>query len=214
MFEAGMQQLQHPRRDLWDRFFWQAAETPFDKTVVAETILGATDLHALAGDHLYAALVTWAAAPLMSEIDMRAAYDTLFPRRCFCRKHSTLDFDNLDFSGRNVYRRLYYNDECISQSTECLFHRTPDIDLLRCRECGDVWLRGMDQDWCNTHFLLLEPGDLDAIRDEGRWPEGLDRLEDRWIAAVTGMHRDDPQLPDWQKKTNTVEAMRRYGRQR
>ena len=142
---------------------------------------------------------------------MRAIYDTLFPRRCSCRKRSAMDCDDLDFSGRNVYRRIYYVDECIEQHTECLFHRTPDIDLLRCRSCGDIWLRGMDQDWLRRHYLLLEPGDLEAIQAEGRWPDGLDRAEDTWIAAVTGMRRDDPRLSDWQRDNNTPEALRKFG---
>jgi hypothetical protein len=196
------------RRAYWDRFFWQAAEAP--SGTETETILAATDLHAIAGDDLYAALVTWA-ADLHTTLDMRAIHDALFPRSCFCRQHSPMDCDYPDFSGRNVYRRLYYIDECIEQHTECLFHRTPDIDLLRCRSCGDIWLRGMDQDWLRRHYLLLEPGDLEAIQAEGRWPDGLDRAEDTWIAAVTGMRRDDPGLPDWQRDNNTPEALRMFG---
>jgi hypothetical protein len=198
-----------PRRAFWDRFFWQAAEAP-EGMDAANTILVAADLHAIAGDDPYAELVTWAADP-DERIDMRAIYDTLFPRRCSCRKRSAMECDDLDFSGRNVYRRLYYVDECIEQHTECLFHRTPDIDLLRCRSCGDIWLRGMDQNWLRRHSLLLEPGDLDAIQAEGQWPDGLDRAEDTWIAAVTGLRRDDPRLPDWQRDNNTPEALRKFG---
>ena len=205
-------QPMHPRRAFWDRFFWQAASSKSDIAANADALLNATDLHDLAGDDLYAALITWAAAPLMSEIDMQAVYARLFPRRCHCRKRSSMDYDDLDFSGRNVYRRLYYVDECLEQHTDCLFHRTPDIDLLRCRSCGDVWLRGMDQDWLRRHYLLLEPGDLDAIQSDGRWLDGLDRFEDSWIAAVTGLHRNDPRLLDWQRKANTAEAFGRYGR--
>jgi hypothetical protein len=201
-----------PRRAFWDRFFWQAAEAPGGMDA-ANTILVATDLHAIAGDDLYAALVTWAADP-DERVDMRAIYDTLFPRRCSCRKRSAMECDDLDFSGRNVYRRLYYVDECIEQHTECVFHRTPDIDLLRCRSCGDIWLRGMDQDWLRRHYLLLEPGDLETIQAEGRWPDGLDRAEDTWIAAVDGLRRDDPRLPAWQQASNTAEAMCSFGRQR
>lgn len=204
------QKIEHPRRAFWDRFFWQAAEAPHGMEI-AKTILSATDLHALAGDDLYATLVTWAADP-DERIDFRAVYDTLFARRCSCRRKSMMDYDHLDFSGRNVVRRLYYVDECIEQHTECLFHRTPDIDLLRCRKCGDAWMRGMDQDWLRRHYLLLEPGDLEAIRTTGRWPDGLDSAEDAWIAAVTGMRRDDPRLPDWQKEANTPDALRMFGR--
>jgi hypothetical protein len=204
-------ELPHSRRVFWDRFFWQAAETPSGMDA-AEAILTATDLHVIAGDDLYAELVSWAADP-MAKIDARAIYDTLFPRHCFCRKHSTMDYNELAFSGRNVYRRLYYVDECIEQHTECLFRRTPDIDLLRCRECGDVWLRGMDQDWLRRHYLLLEPGDIESIQTNGHWPAGLDHLEDTWIAAATGIRRDDPRLPDWQRDANTPEALRVFGRQ-
>lgn len=208
------QKPEHPRRAFWDRFFWQAAEAP-SGTDIAETIMTASDLHALAGDENYAALVTWAAqvwaADPGGQFDFRSIHDALFPRECSCRRRSTMDFDGLDFSGRNVYRCLYYVDECIERHTECLFHRTPDIDLLRCRSCGDVWLRGIDEDWMRRHYLLLEPGDLEAIETEARWPDGLDRAEDTWIAAVTGMRRDDPRLPDWQRDNNSPEALRRFG---
>lgn len=202
----------HPRRAFWDRFLWQAAEAP-RRMNIGETILTATDLHAIAGDERYAELVTWATDP-DERLDMRAVYDAMFPRRCSCRRRSPMDCDELDFTGRNVYRRLYYVDECIEQHTECLFHRTPDIDLLRCGQCGDVWLRGMDQDWLRRHYLLLEPGDLEAIQMAGRWPDGLDRAEDTWIAAVTGMHRDDPRLTNWQRKANSPDALRKFGKGR
>jgi hypothetical protein len=199
------------RRAFWDRFFWQAAVAP--SGTEAETILAATDLHAIAGDDLYAALVTWAADP-HATLDMRATYDALFPRSCFCRRHSPMDCDDPDFSGRNIHRLLYYIDKCVANSSDILFRRTPDIDLLRCRECGDIWLRGMDLDWLRSHYLLLEPGDLEAIRSEGRWPDGLDRFEDNWIATEGGMRRDDPGLPAWQKEANTPEALQSFGRQR
>jgi hypothetical protein len=209
---TGKQEPPPVRRAFWDRFFWQAAEAPSGMEA-DKTILAATDLHAIAGDNLYARLIAWAADP-DSRIDMRATYDALFPRVCSCRRRSAMDYDHVDFSGHNVYRCLYYIDECLERHTECLFHRTPDIDLLRCRDCGDVWLRGMDQDWLRRHYLLFEPDDLESIRTEGRWPAGLDRLEDTWIAAVSGMRRDNPRVPQWQREANTPEALRRFGRQR
>ena len=208
---TDMPQSTHPRRAFWDRFFWKAATTTSDITATADALLGETDLHALAGDDLYATLVTWAAAPLMSELDMQAIHTTLFPRRCHCRRRSSMDCDALDFSGRNVYRLLYYVDECLEQHTDCLFHRTPEIDLLQCRSCGDVWLRGMDQDWLRRHYLLLEPGDLAAIETDRLWPDGLDRFEDSWVAADAGLHRNDVRVLDWQRKANTAEAYGRYG---
>jgi hypothetical protein len=125
-----------------------------------------------------------------------------------------MDEDHLDFSGRNVYRRLYYIDDCIGKSTAILFRRTPDIDLLRCTECRAVWLRGMDQDWLRQHFLLAEPGDLDRIMNEGVWPDGLDWAEDNWTKAFGGLHREDPRLPAWQAQANPAEAFSRYGLKR
>jgi hypothetical protein len=95
-----------------------------------------------------------------------------------------------------------------------LFRRTPDIDLLRYTECGAVWLRGMDQDWLRQHFLLLEPGDLDRIMNEGVWPDGLDRAKDAWTKVFGGLSRDDPRLPAWQAQANSAEAFRCYGLKR
>lgn len=203
--------IDHPRRALWDRFFWQLAEGRFpDPKVTEQTLLSSPDLHALAGDEIYTQLVTWAADG-HSRLDMREIFEALFPRRCFCRRQGAMDYYELDFSGTNVYRRIYYSDPCIDNSCDVLFHRTRDIDLLQCRECGDLWLRGMDQDWGRQHLLLLEPGDLERIEAEGIWPSGLDQAEATWIAAVTGIAHDDPRIPAWQRETNSPEAMQRFG---
>ena len=204
----------HPRRAFWDRFFWQMAEGHFpDPKMTEQTLLSSQDLHALAGDAIYMQLVTWAADG-HAQLDMRTIFETLFPRRCFCRRQGAMDCYELDFSGANVYRRIYYSDPCIDGGCDVLFRRTPDIDLMRCRECGDVWLRGMDQDWGRQHLLLLEPGDLERIEADGIWPSGLDRAEATWIAAVTGMAHDDPRIPAWQREANSPEAVQRFGKRR
>jgi hypothetical protein len=203
-----------PRRAFWERFFWQALEGPTKPKEMARTILAATDLHALVGDEAYAALVISAVDGSAAPAIDRTLFETVFPRRCYCRRRSPMNEDVLDFSGRNVCRRLYYVDDCVGRSTTLLFRRTPDIDLLRCAECGDVWLRGMDQDWLRQYLVLLEPGDLDRIIDAGLWPEGLDRAEDSWTRAFGGLHRGDPNLPAWQAQANTAEAFRRYGLKR
>lgn len=202
---------EHPRRAFWDRFFWQMAEGHFpDPKVTEQTLLSSPDLHALTGDGLYAQLVTWAADGHQT-LDMRKIFQMLFPRRCFCRRQGAMDCHELDFTGANVYRRIYFSDPCVADSCDGLFHRTPDIDLMRCRECGDVWLRGMDQDWGRQHLLLLEPDDLARIEGEGIWPSGLDAAEATWIAAGGGTAHDDPRLPAWQREANSAEALRRFG---
>lgn len=201
----------HPQRAFWDLFFWQLAERHIGDPKIPEGIvLSAPDLHALVGDELYAQLVAWAADG-HGRHDFRATFDALFPRRCYCRRQGKMDCNELDFTGTNVYRRIYFSDPCVNDNCDVLFKRTPDIDLIRCRECGDVWLRGMDLDWGRQHLLLLEPGDLKRIESEGVWPSGLDEAEATWIAAEKGMRHDDPRVPAWQRENNTADAMKRFG---
>lgn len=201
----------HPRRAFWDRFFWQMAEGHFpDPKVTEQLLLSSSDLHALVGNDLYAQLVTWAADGYTS-LDMRAIHDALFPRRCYCRRQGKMDCHELDFSGANVYRRIYFSDACVSDTCDVIFKRTPDIDFIRCRACGDVWMCGRDLDWGRQHLLLLEPGDLARIESEGEWPSGLDQAEATWIAAEKGMRHDDPRVPAWQRENNPPDAVARYG---
>jgi hypothetical protein len=210
------------RRAYWDRLFWQAANGRLDPRVISHAVFHADDLCAAVGENVYVSLVEWASVDDddLTAIDFRHIHEVSFPRSCFCRRHSPLDYDEIDFSQRNVFRCQYYGDECITHTTTILFSRTRDIDLLRCSECGDVWLRGMDQDWGRTHFLLLEPDDLDRIERDGIWPDGLDRVEDDWVKAFGGIerqphdggiHRHSPGLADWQAAHNTPEAMRQFG---
>jgi hypothetical protein len=207
----------------WDRLFWQAANGRMHPSKLAHAVLHADDLCALVGEKVYVSLVEWASVDDddLGAIDFRHIHETAFPRACFCRRHSPLDYDEIDFSNRNVYRRQYYNDECLTHTTVTLFHRTKDIDLLRCSACGDLWLRGMDQDWGRQHFLLLESDDLDRIERDGIWPDGLDKFEDDWVKAFGGIdrhppgggiHRHSPELATWQAGHNTPEAMQRFGR--
>ena len=181
-----------------------------DANVTEQLLLSSSDLHALAGDDLYAQLVTWVADGYTS-FDMRATYDGLFPRQCFCRRQGRMDCNELDFSGANAYRRIYFSDPCVSDSCDVMFKRTPDIDLIRCRECGDVWICGRDLDWGRQHLLLLEPDDLARIERGRVWPSGLDAAEATWIAAENGVRHDDPRVPTWQREANTAEAVARFG---
>lgn len=203
------------RRAHWDRLFWQAANGRTDPRELAHAVFHADDLCAVVGEKIYVSLVEWASVDDddLGAIDFRHIHAAAFPRPCFCRRHSPLDYDEIDFSKRNVYRRQYYVDECITHTTETLFRRTEDIDLLRCSACGDLWLRGMDQDWGRTHFLLLEPDDLSRIERDGIWPDGLDTFEDDWVKAFRGIpiNRSSPELADWQATHNTPDAMQRFG---
>lgn len=211
MISASPAPSTHPRRAFWDRFFWQMAEGHFpDPKVTEQLLLSSSDLHALTGDDLYAQLVTWASDGY-KQLDMRAAYDALFPRRCCCRRRGTMDYHELDFSGANAYRRIYFSDPCVNENCDILFKRTPDIDLIRCRECSDFWMCGRDLDWGRQHLLLLEPGDLARIESQGVWPSGLDEAEATWIAAEKGMRHDDPRVPAWQCENNSPDAVAKYG---
>jgi hypothetical protein len=204
------------RRAHWDRVFWQAANGRTDPRELAHAVLHSEELCAVLGESVYVSLVEWASVDDddLAAIDFSHIHEVSFPRPCFCRRHSPLDYDEVDFSKPNVYRRQYYGDECITQTTAVLFRRTEDIDLLRCTACGDLWLRGMDQDWGRTHFLLLEADDLSRIERDGIWPDGLDRFEDDWVKAFRGIpiNRNSPDLADWQAAHNTPEAMQRFGR--
>lgn len=202
------------RRAHWERLFWQAANGRVYPREIAHAVLHADDLCAVVGENVYVSLVEWASVDDddLAAIDFRHIHESSFPRSCFCRRHSPMDFDEIDFSNRNVYRRQYFNDACLTRTTATLFHRTEDIDLLRCSACGDLWLRGMDQDWGRQHFLLLEPGDLDRVERDGVWPDGLDTFEDNWVKQVGGIHRHSPELAGWQTAHNPPEAMQRFGR--
>ncbi len=135
----------------------------------------------------------------------------LFPRACQCRKPSDMDCDEFQF-GERVYRRLFYIDDSVTADMRVLFRRTPDIDLMACDKCGDVWIRGMDQDWLRQHLVLLNPGDLERIKIEHIWPSEMDVIEDVWTAAVGGLHRNAPELMEWQRQNNTEQAFNTFAK--
>ncbi|MDB5603023.1 MAG: hypothetical protein JWN71_5067 [Xanthobacteraceae bacterium] len=198
------------RRAFWDRLLWQAAQHLGRPAELEQAVLHSDDLQALAGDEVYQVLFDWACFD-ETVLDMRPIHAAIFQRTCFCRRDSPMDENEIYFGRRNVYRCLYYNDECITRTTTPMFYRTPDIDLLRCDTCGDVWLRGKDMRWARQHYVLLEPGDLERIERDGVWPDGMDAYEDDWLKEGGGLSRHSAELAAWQAAHNSPEAMRRFG---
>lgn len=86
------------------------------------------------------------------------------------------------------------------------------MDLFQCRECGDVWLRALDQVQWMQHLLLIEPEDFKRIETEGIWPDGLDKYEDTWVKEFGVVGRNSPDRREWQAVHNTPKAFARFGK--
>lgn len=120
--------------------------------------------------------------------------------------------DYLNFAGPNVYRTIYFADESVTQNMRLLFHRMPDLKLLACEECGDIWLQALDQVEWVQHLLLIEPEDIRRIESDGVWPNGLDTYEDAWVAEFGIIGRNSPDRRAWQAAHNTAEAFAKFGK--
>ncbi len=206
-----------PTARQWRRWLWQTAQTgqPAPDLSFDDAVYEGSDLAGLMGDEAYASLVEWLASdPSAHEFpDMaRRVLDKLFPHRCRCRRPAAMDRDNLNFAGPNVYRSLYFTDKSVTQSMRLLFRRTPELKLLECVECGDVWLQALDQVEWIQHLLLIQPEDIKRIETTGVWPVGLDKYEDAWVSEFAIIGRNSPQLREWQAAHNTPEAFARFGK--
>lgn len=203
----------------WRRLFWETAQTgqPGPGLSFDDAVFGDGDLADIMGVEACTALVEELVAdPDGHEIQSMAqrALDSTFPYKCRCRRHAAMDRDYLDFRGPNVFRSLYFSDTSVADHMRLLFRRTPDIDLLECRECGDVWLRALDQVEWVQHLVLVEPEDVKRIETDGVWPEALDTYEDVWVSEFGVIGRNAPQLREWQAAHNAPEACARFARRK
>lgn len=76
-----------------------------------------------------------------------------------------MEHDFVSFQKHAIYRSLNFSDESVTKHMLTLFRRTPELRLLECVECGDVWLRGLDQLEGIQHLALVEPDDLTLIEN-------------------------------------------------
>ena len=201
----------------WRRWLWQTARTgqPSPGLHFDDLVYQGSDLAEIMGDEAYASLVEWLASDPSPRDFFAMANRVLqktFPFACRCRDYAAMDHDEVRFDGPSVYRGLYFTDESVTQHMQLIFHRLPDMDLFQCRECGDVWLRALDQVQWMQHLLLVEPEDLKRIETEGIWPDGLDKYEDAWVKEFGLVGRNSPDRREWQAAHNTPEAFARFGK--
>lgn len=200
----------------WRRWLWETAETgaPCPGLTFNSAVYQAEDLCDLIGESSYVSLVD----ELVKDPDLaqvrhlaRQVLDERFPSSCRCRTHADMGHDYLEFTREHVYRSLYFLDSSVTDHMRLLFHRTPELDLLECRECGDIWLRALDQVIWLQHLVLIEPADLTRIVEKRIWPTTLDRFEDAWVSRWNIVGRNSPHLRAWQAAHNKPEAFARFG---
>lgn len=201
----------------WRRWLWETAETgePCPGLSFDDAVYQGSDLAKLLGEVAYAALVDQLVSdPNFYEIKRlaRQVLDERFPSSCRCRTQSAMNRDDLDFTGSNVYRSLYFSDKSVTDHMRILFRRTPEVELLECRECGETWLRALDQIEWMQHLVLMEPADMKRIVEEGVWPTALDKFEDAWVSQWGIVGRNSPLLRSWQAEHNGPEAFARFGK--
>lgn len=138
--------------------------------------------------------------------------ENCFPSACRCRRHSAMEHDFVSFQKHAIYRSLNFSDESVTKHMLTLFRRTPELRLLECVECGDVWLRGLDQLEGIQHLALVEADDLTLIENQGVWPATLDRFEDAWVLAFGTLGRNSPDIRNWQMLHNTQKAFARFSK--
>ncbi|MDO9414884.1 hypothetical protein [Pararhizobium sp.] len=141
----------------------------------------------------------------------------LFPRTCQCRAirpdfPQSIRFHR--YAGFTlVHIRPGYSSTVMMPTMELLFHRTPDIDLMRCRDCGDLWVYNLDPEAVEQNWILLDP-DYEGKHDPwSRWVNLLSPMEEHLATTYGIISTGSPALRDWQKANNTPESFALYADQ-
>lgn len=201
----------------WRRWLWEAAETgePRPGVSLADAVFADRDLADLMETNAFVLLierlVEYPEILAVQEL-ARKLLDEIFPYNCRCRRTALMGRDYISFAPTNVYRSIYFSDTSVTQNMGLLFNRTPELKLLHCLECDDVWLQALDQVEWVQHLVLIEPQHLKKIESDGIWPNTLDGFEDAWTSAFAIVGRNSPDLREWQQVHNTPEAFVRFGK--
>ena len=63
---------------------------------------------------------------------------------------------------------------------ERILSRTPWLDLVRCRVCGQAWYAATDTVEDDYYFRRLTASEVTAITDRGEWPADYDAFPSVW----------------------------------
>lgn len=124
--------------------------------------------------------------------DLRAWLESEYPRSCSCL--TWMDTQTFPMGGDTTI------DHAIEQFEE-IKARTPWIDLVRCKECGQAWYLAKDTREDDYHLRRLTESEVQAI-GSGIWPTTFDHMEALWPSPEWLSQSGFTSLEEWQRMQN------------
>jgi hypothetical protein len=133
------------------------------------------ELESLLGPQLYLPLIAEDYRDVGGVHDLRRALpallDAIDPRACECLTWRDNERVPLGYETR---------PEIFLGQLDVLRERTPWLDAVRCRACGQAWYLAVDTRDDDYYLQRLSEDELTAALDRDEWPSTFDGLEAVW----------------------------------
>ncbi|MCA9987978.1 MAG: hypothetical protein KDE59_26920 [Anaerolineales bacterium] len=186
----------------WLVTFWRYLRGDMTPADFAAWVYVTADLERLLPPGLYLQLLETRYQEHLSRYELEKALlvwlEENHPTGCFCLQFR--DLQKLPIGSATLFgRELNTIPDAFLAGFVVLKRRTPWLELIRCRDCGQAWYLATDSVADDLHLQRLAADETGAIEQDD-WPDTFAQLAAVWPDPTWLRYHGYPSLTAWQRQ--------------